>query len=58
MIEVMKKFMEIKNFNIDVVLLTRNNNYEYNEDYLKYGFSNYLLKPIDKEKLFEVISKK
>ncbi len=57
-IEVMKKFMEIKNFNIDVVLLTRNNNYEYNEDYLKYGFSNYLLKPIDKEKLFEVISKK
>ena len=57
-IEVMNKFMEIKNFNIDVVLLTRNNNYEYNEDYLKYGFSNYLLKPIDKEKLFEVISKK
>ena len=57
-ITVMKKLKEIKTFNIEVVLLTRNNNYEYNEDYLEYGFSNYLLKPIDKEQLFNVINKK
>ena len=57
-ITVMKKLKEIKTFNIEVVLLTRNNNYEYNEDYLEYGFSNYLLKPIDKEQLFNVIDKK
>ena len=57
-ITVMKKLKDIRNFNTDVVLLTRNNNYEYNEDYLKYGFSNYLLKPINKEQLFNIINKK
>ena len=31
--------------------------YEYNEEYLKYGFSGYLLKPINKDKLFEIIDK-
>ena len=54
---VMKKLKEIRNFNTPVILLTKNNNYEYNEEYLEYGFSNYLLKPIDKEKLFKVINK-
>ena len=53
---VMKKFKDIRNFNIKVILLTKNNNYEYNDEYLKYGFSDYLLKPIDKEKLFKVIN--
>ena len=27
------------------------------EEYLKYGFSGYLLKPISKDKLFEIIDK-
>ena len=31
--------------------------YEYNEEYLKYGFSDYLLKPINKDKLVEIIDK-
>ena len=56
-ITVMKKLEEIRNFNINVILLTKNNDYEYNEDYLKYGFKDYLIKPIDKDKLLEKISK-
>ena len=54
---VMKKLKEIRNFNTNVILLTKNNDYEYNEDYLKYGFKDYLIKPIDKDKLMEKISK-
>ena len=54
---IMKKFKDIRNFNTTVILLTRNNEYEYNEEYLKYGFSGYLLKPINKDKLFEIIDK-
>lgn len=54
---VMKKFKDIRNFNTKVILLTRNNEYEYNEDYLKYGFSGCLVKPINKDKLLEIIDK-
>ena len=56
-VTVMKKFKDIRNFKTTVILLTRNNEYEYNEEYLKYGFSGYLLKPISKDKLFEIIDK-
>ncbi len=56
-VTIMKKFKDIRNFKTNVVLLTRNNEYEYNEEYLKYGFSGYLLKPISKDKLFEIIDK-
>ena len=41
-VTVMKKFKDIRNFKTNVILLTRNNEYEYNEEYLKYGFSGYL----------------
>lgn len=54
---VMRKLQEIRNFNINVILLTKNNDYEYNEEYLKYGFKDYLIKPIDKDKLLKKISK-
>ena len=54
---VMKKLGEIRNFNTNVILLTKNNDYEYNEDYLKYGFKDYLIKPVDKDKLLEKINK-
>ena len=53
----MKKFKDIRDFNAKVILLTRNNEYEYNEEYLKYGFAGYLLKPINKDKLLEIIDK-
>ena len=56
-VTVMKKFKDIRNFKTNVILLTRNNEYEYNEEFLKYGFSGYLLKPISKDKLFEIIDK-
>lgn len=54
---VMKKFKDIRDLNTKVILLTRNNEYEYNEEYLKYGFAGYLLKPINKDKLLEIIDK-
>ena len=56
-VTVMKKFKDIRNFKTNVILLTRNNEYEYNEEYLTYGFNGYLLKPISKDKLFEIIDK-
>ena len=52
----MKKFKDIRDFNTKVILLTRNNEYEYNEEYLKYGFAGYLLKPINKDKLSKVFN--
>ena len=56
-ITVMRKLKSIRTFNTNVILLTRNNNHEYDESYLKYGFVDYILKPIDKDKLLEKISK-
>ena len=56
-ITVMRKLKEIRTFNTKTILLTKNNDYEYNDDYLEYGFDSYLLKPIDKDKLFELIDK-
>ena len=56
-ITVMKKLKEIRNFNTKVILLTRDNDYEYNEEYLKYGFVDHILKPITKDNLLEKINK-
>ncbi|MGM9882532.1 MAG: response regulator [Bacilli bacterium] len=56
-ITIMKKLQNIRSFNTKVILLTHNNNYEYSEEYLKYGFSDYVLKPIDKEKFKEKMNK-
>ena len=56
-ITVMRKLKEIRTFNTKTILLTKNNDYEYNDDYLEYGFDGYLLIPIDKDKLFELIDK-
>ena len=53
--EIIKKLNNIKTFNSPVVLLTKDSNVEYNDDYKKYGFKNYLLKPIKKKDLFEII---
>ena len=56
-LELMQKIKEIRNFNIPVILLTKDNSYEYNEEYLKIGFSDYILKPLKKEELLEKINK-
>ena len=55
--DAMKKLNGIKNFDTDVILLTRNNDYEYNDSYLDYGFKDYLLKSIKKDDLFKIIYK-
>ena len=47
--ELILKIKEIRNFNVPVVLLTKDNSYEYNEEYLKQGFVGYIIKPLKKE---------
>ena len=56
-IELMKKIKEIRNFDVPVILLTKDNNYEYNEKYLSVGFSDYILKPVKSDILLEKINK-
>ena len=53
----MQKIKEIRNFNTPVILLTKDNSYEYNEEYTKVGFVDYILKPLKKEVLLEKINK-
>ena len=55
--ELIGKIKEIRNFDVPVVLLTKDNNYEYNEKYLSVGFSDYILKPVKKDILLEKINK-
>ena len=55
--ELLKYLKEIRNFNIPVILLSKDNKYEYNEEYLKMGFNDILIKPIKKEELIEKINK-
>ena len=53
----LRNLQGIRNFNIPVILLSKDNKYEYNEEYLKMGFSDILIKPISKEILLEKINK-
>lgn len=55
--EVVKKLHSIRNFDIPVVLLTKDSNVEYDNSYKENGFDDYLLKPINKNKLSEVLNK-
>ena len=49
--ELLVKMKEIRNFKTPVILLTKDNSYEYNEESEKAGFVDYILKPIKKEDL-------
>ena len=51
--EMLESLKKIRNFNIPVILLSKDNKYEYNEEYLKMGFSDIIIKPIKKEELLE-----
>ena len=53
----MGKIKEIRNFNTPVILLTKDNNYEYTDEYLNVGFSDYILKHIKKNELIDKINK-
>ena len=45
-IETVKKLKLISGFNSILILMTRDNNVEYTGSYKKYGFDDYILKPI------------
>lgn len=55
--ELIKKFREIRNFNIPVILLTKDSSYEYNQEYVRQGFSDCIIKPLKKEILLEKLDK-
>ena len=55
-IDLMKKIKALRNFKTPVLLLTKDTSYEYNEEYLKIGFSDYILKPLKKEVLLSKIN--
>ena len=53
--ELLMKIKTIRNFDIPVILLTKDNSYEYNDEYKKLGFSDYILKPVKKDELLRKI---
>ena len=55
--ELLGKLKSIRNFNIPVILLSKDNKYEYNEEYLKVGFTDILIKPLKKDNLLDIIDK-
>ena len=55
-IELMNKIKEIRNFKTPVILLTKDNSYEYNEEYIKNGFAGYIIKPLKKETFISKIN--
>ena len=54
--ELIVKIKAIRNFDVPVVLLTKDNSYEYNEEYIKNGFAGYILKPLKKETFISKIN--
>ena len=56
-VELLNYLKKIRNFNIPVILLSKDNKYEYNEEYLNMGFTDILIKPIKKTPLLECINK-
>ena len=55
--DTIKKLKEINNFNTPVVLLTKNSNLEFSEIHLNYGFSDLLVKPVNKTTLTKIYNK-
>ena len=54
---IMWKLLEIRNFNIKVILLTKDNKYDYDDSYLQEGFTDYIIKSSDKEEMLNKINK-
>lgn len=53
--ELIKKLRNERDFNTPIILLTKNNDVEYNNEYKKIGYNYYLLKPIKKENLNDIL---
>ena len=54
---IMRKLLEIRNFNTKVILLTKDNKYDYDDSYLQEGFIDYIIKSSDKEEMLNKINK-
>lgn len=54
--ELIKKIKTIRNFDIPVIILTKDNSYEYNDEYQQLGFTDYLIKPVKKNELLNKIN--
>lgn len=54
-IELLKKIKTIRNFSTPVILLTKDNQYEYNDEIKELGFSDFIIKPVKKEELLNKI---
>ena len=54
---IMRKLLEIRNFNTKVILLTKDNKYDYDDSYLQEGFTDYIIKSSDKEEILNKINK-
>jgi YesN/AraC family two-component response regulator len=55
--ELLQKLKDIRNFSIPVILLTKDNNYDYNQKYIEQGFDDYIIKPLNKENLLDKLDK-
>ena len=47
--EVMRKLKQIAGFNTKVILLTKTNKYDYDDEYIEEGFAGYLIISSKKE---------
>ena len=54
---IMRKLLEIRNFNTKVILLTKDNKYDYDDSYLQEGFTDYIIKSSDKEEILNKMKK-
>ena len=54
---IMQKLLEIRNFNTKVILLTKDNKYDYDDSYLQEGFTDYIIKSSDKKEMLNKINK-
>ena len=54
---IMRKLLEIRNFNTKVILLTKDNKYDYDDSYLQEGFTDYIIKSSAKEEILNKMNK-
>ena len=53
----LNRLQRFRNFNIPVILMSKDNKYEYSEEYKEAGFSDIIIKPLKKEILLKKINK-
>lgn len=56
-VELLAKFKDIRNFNIPVILMSKDSNYEYNQEYINQGFDDWIIKPLKKDNLMNKLDK-